>query len=174
MSSIIHTVRTNKKGFTLIEILIVVGIIGLLASVVLSGLGSVRGRGRDTRRVADLRQVQQGLELYYTRCQRYPGGPATSGSSCGSGNPTTWQSLRTTLTGSGLGVTSVPSDPIYSDDSTDGYKYAVSGDGQEYILQATLEDEQSPILNDSYRENPSGFSGGAVNCTVQSNFCIKF
>lgn len=166
-----------KNGFTLIEILIVVGIIGLLASVVLSGLGSVRGRGRDARRVADLRQVQQGLELYYSRCQRYPGS-AISGSTCGSGDPTTWEALRDVLVSSGLGVSSIPSDPLYSDSSQDGYKYAVSPDGQEYVLQATLEDQNSSILKDSYTANPTGFRGGNIDCTRRSdgkaNFCIKF
>ena len=64
---------TSVRGFTLVEILIVVGIIGLLASVVLSGLGSTRARGRDARRIADIRQAQQALELYYAKCQVYPG-----------------------------------------------------------------------------------------------------
>jgi prepilin-type N-terminal cleavage/methylation domain-containing protein len=54
----------NKKGFTLIEVLTVVAIIGLLASIVLVGLGSFRTRGRDTRRIADLRSTQNALELY--------------------------------------------------------------------------------------------------------------
>ena len=56
----------NNSGFTLIEILIVVSIIGLLSAVTLIGLGSFRAAGKDARRVADLRQYQNGLELYYT------------------------------------------------------------------------------------------------------------
>ncbi|MEZ4156829.1 MAG: type II secretion system protein [Candidatus Paceibacterota bacterium] len=38
----------SKKGFTLIEVLIVVGIIGILSSVILVGLNSSRSRARDT------------------------------------------------------------------------------------------------------------------------------
>ncbi len=163
----------KKNGFTLIEILIVVGIIGLLASVVLSGLGSVRGRGRDARRAADLRFVQQSLELYYTRCQRYPGGTA-SGSSCDSTNPSSWESFTRVLKNSDLGITNVPSDPLYSDDAQKNYKYAVSGDGQSYVLQATLEDENSPILKDSFDGDTSAYNGPGLNCAAPETYCIQF
>ena len=43
-----------RKGFTLIEILVVVAIISILASVVLVGLGPTRKIGRDARRISDL------------------------------------------------------------------------------------------------------------------------
>jgi prepilin-type N-terminal cleavage/methylation domain-containing protein len=161
-----------QKGFTLIEILIVVGIIGLLASVVLSGLGSVRGRGRDARRIADLRSVQQGLELYYTRCQHYPGG-----SQCDEGTtPSSWTALKDIMIGSGLGITAVPSDPLYASDPSKNYKYAVRSDEQGYILEAVLEDQDanSPIYKDAYRETPSGFGGMNVNCSAGGHYCIRF
>jgi prepilin-type N-terminal cleavage/methylation domain-containing protein len=55
-----------QRGFTLIELLVVVAIIGLLSSVVLASLNSARQKGRDARRVADLKQLQVALELYYS------------------------------------------------------------------------------------------------------------
>ena len=63
----------QRKGFTLIEILIVVAIIAILASVVLVGLGPTQQAGRDARRISDLHEVQNGLELYYNKCGYYPG-----------------------------------------------------------------------------------------------------
>src|SRR5579863_3533942 len=62
-----------RKGFTLIEILIVVAIIAILASIVLVGLGPTQQAGRDARRLSDLHEVQNGLELYYNSCGYYPG-----------------------------------------------------------------------------------------------------
>ena len=63
----------NNKGFTLIEMLVVVAIIGLLSSTILIGLGNARTRARDARRISDLRQVQNGLENYYVENrQAYP------------------------------------------------------------------------------------------------------
>ena len=62
----------NQRGFTLIELLVVIAIIGLLASVVLLALNSARAKSRDAKRVADVRQIMSGLELYFNDCGGYP------------------------------------------------------------------------------------------------------
>jgi prepilin-type N-terminal cleavage/methylation domain-containing protein len=64
----------NKKqnAFTLIELLIVISIIGLLASIVLVSLNSARTKARDVRRQADIRQLMTALELYYDTNNAYP------------------------------------------------------------------------------------------------------
>lgn len=62
----------NKKGFTLIELLVVISIIGILASVVLASLNSARRKSRDARRVADIKQIQLALELYFDSKGEYP------------------------------------------------------------------------------------------------------
>lgn len=64
--------QKTQKGFTLIELLVVIAIIGLLASVVLLALNSARAKSRDAKRVADIRQVMSGLELYFNDCGSYP------------------------------------------------------------------------------------------------------
>jgi len=62
----------KQKGFTLIELLVVVAIIGLLASIVLASLTTARQKGRDARRLADLKEIQSALELYYSDHNVYP------------------------------------------------------------------------------------------------------
>lgn len=57
--------RGHSKGFTLIELLVVIAIIGILSSVVLASLNSARAKSRDARRIADVKQIQTALELYY-------------------------------------------------------------------------------------------------------------
>lgn len=47
----------ENRGFTLIELLVVIAVIGLLSSVILASLNSARKKGRDTRRIEDLRQI---------------------------------------------------------------------------------------------------------------------
>lgn len=64
--------KTGSKGFTLIELLVVIAIIGILSSVVLASLNSARKKGRDARRVADIKQLQLALELYYDANGAYP------------------------------------------------------------------------------------------------------
>jgi prepilin-type N-terminal cleavage/methylation domain-containing protein len=53
-----------KKGFTLIEMLVVISLIGVLAAIALISFGSVQKSARDTTRKSDLKQYQTALEMY--------------------------------------------------------------------------------------------------------------
>jgi len=64
--------KKTLKGYTLIEMLMVVAIIGVLASSILIGLGSARSKARDARRITDLKSTQTALELYYSKYGVYP------------------------------------------------------------------------------------------------------
>jgi prepilin-type N-terminal cleavage/methylation domain-containing protein len=122
----------KRKGFTLIEILIVVAIIAILASVVLVGLGPTQQAGRDARRISDLSEVQNGLELYYNKNGQYP--------APGAG---TWSAgLAATLTGAGINVSSVPSDPS----SNRTYQYWYSSGEASYVLGAQLENTNNSVF----------------------------
>lgn len=56
----------------MIELLVVIAIIGILSSIVLASLNSARKKGRDARRVSDIKQIQLALELYYDAHSNYP------------------------------------------------------------------------------------------------------
>lgn len=64
--------QETVRGFTLIELLVVIAIIAVLSSIILASLSSARARGRDARRVADIKQLQLALELYYDANHAYP------------------------------------------------------------------------------------------------------
>jgi prepilin-type N-terminal cleavage/methylation domain-containing protein len=51
-------------GFTLIELLVVISIISLLTSIVLSSLNDAKAKARDARRIQDLAQIRNAIELY--------------------------------------------------------------------------------------------------------------
>ncbi len=162
----------SKRGFTLIEILVVVSIVGLLSSVFLVGLGGFRSRGRDARRLADLRQVQNALEIYYTRCGHYPGGAITA--TCAATDPTTWGVLSTTITSGSLGISQFPNDPTPSAN----YGYAISANRQNYIIGATLENPGDASLAEDSDSDLTGFTAttGFTTCadTPAPVYCIQF
>ena len=56
--------KNNKKGFTFIEILVVVTIIGILAAIGLVSYQAVNKKSRDGKKKADLEQIRAALEMY--------------------------------------------------------------------------------------------------------------
>lgn len=87
MSILKENMKNNlpKKGFTLVEILLVVAIIGVLSTLVLINVGGYTKKARDSQRLSDMRQIQNALEQYYTFNFSYPG-PVSSwgeGTTCG-------------------------------------------------------------------------------------------
>jgi len=64
--------RETKRGFTLVEILVVIFIIGLLSTIAAGVFGRARAKARDSVRVSDVRQLSQALELYYNDRGGYP------------------------------------------------------------------------------------------------------
>lgn len=60
-------------GFTLLELLVVMAIIGILAAIGMSSYGTVQSKARDARRKSDLENVARALEMYYNDNKAYPG-----------------------------------------------------------------------------------------------------
>lgn len=64
----------NQSGFTIIELLIVIAIIGILATLVLTNFQGAQAKGRDTTRKSDINSIYQKLEEYYNENGGYPDG----------------------------------------------------------------------------------------------------
>ena len=161
-----------KRGFTLAEILIVIAIIGILASIALIGLGGSRVKARDAKRIAEVRQIQSGLELYFNRCGFYPGPTDCTGGFAAQPAPS-WAQVNLALE-AGLGITTIPDE----DPSGVDYLYSAKSDGLSYILGAKLEADNLVLRSDT-DVFPAGFAP-VIDCTDLAaapgpyNYCVQF
>ena len=65
-----------KKGFTLIEIMIVVAIIAILAAVAIPNFISYRKTSQMNACIANQEQIRTACEAYYIKNSKYPATPA--------------------------------------------------------------------------------------------------
>jgi type IV pilus assembly protein PilA len=62
----------NQKGFTLIELMIVIAIIGILAAIAIPQFASYRAKSYNTASISDVRNLRTDLEAYYAEWDSYP------------------------------------------------------------------------------------------------------
>jgi len=68
--------RSNRlgSGFTLIEIIVVVAIIGILATIIMVSFAGAKGKSNYTKTLSDMNTVAKALSLYNSEYETYPGG----------------------------------------------------------------------------------------------------
>ena len=76
--------HVSRNGFTLVELLVVVAIIGLLSTVAAVSMTASRVRARDIKRAATLKQIMTALELYNDNVGHYPITPTFACFDCSS------------------------------------------------------------------------------------------
>ena len=118
-----HYLLFSKKGFTFIEMLVVVAIIGVLASIGVAVYSSANKKSRDGKRKADIEQIRSALEMYRAENGDYP---------------TTAEGLSALESDY---INEVPHDPKCPAGScaTGFSDYSYSSDGSTYTLSADLE-----------------------------------
>ena len=130
--------RNDKRyGFTMIELLIVMAVIGILAALLLSNLASTRSRARDVRRKADLDQTKKALRLYYNDFQQYPADNSGDIYGCGAGG-TGQCDWGSDFTANGaVFMKQLPLDPVNSGNQV--YDYTQTSAGDDFLISVMLE-----------------------------------
>lgn len=130
-------VQSKLKGFTIIELLVVLAIAALLLSFTFALFSNARSKSRDATREAHMKTLQNALTLYATNNKTYP---TTSGQGI---DLTGADSVSTALKNSGA-IASIPLDPLNA--SPYIYHY-VSVDGITYTITYYLETSSVPGKN---------------------------
>lgn len=64
--------RNNQSGFTIVELLIVIVVIGILAGLVLNTFNGIQARARDTERKTDVNAIHAQVEAFHASNGFYP------------------------------------------------------------------------------------------------------
>ncbi len=129
--------KRKSRGFTLIEILLVIAILAILAGIITPNLITALKKSRDARKKEDLSNIQKAVEMYYEVNTKYPANLTWGGKLCD--NP------PTCVVGSTY-MQVIPKDP--SDKNSYAYNYVPASD-QSYQLYATLENTLDPQIDPS-------------------------
>src|SRR3954462_7312170 len=122
----------QQGGFTLLELLIVIVIIGILALLIIPNITSAPKKARDTKRKTDITTVRKGLEEYFVNNNVYP------------------DALSELQAGSAPIIKTLPTDPKAS---WPAYPYTPStSPASTYTLSACLENDQDQGANTAAKD----------------------
>ena len=133
----------RNKGFTLVELLIVIAIIGVLGGIVIGSISFSRSKAQDGRRAADMREIQIALALYYDVNKVYPA------------------DLSTLAANDQRFLPSIPKDPQTGEE----YDYLVVAGNKDYCIGVTFDGDKPSDLPESASCNLS--PGATANYKAQ-------
>lgn len=140
----------NKNGFTLFELLVVIAIIGLLATITLVALNEVREDARNSKRIADMKQVQLALAMRFDNDSNYPASlDFDSGDRIASED------------GSKIYLEQVPSNPHPRDEggcSDSNYTYATTNANTTYEITYCISEATGDVSAGTHTATPLGLA----------------
>jgi general secretion pathway protein G len=126
--------RKTMSGFTIVELIIVVVVISVIATIIAVSYGTSQQKARNATRITDLKRMQDAVETYRAQNGIYP---STSGA---------WRGLCPAYGGTldyipGIGSyyegSTLPTDPKWTN-PTDSHCYLYRSNGTDYMILAFL------------------------------------
>lgn len=142
--------KKTSSGFTIVELLIVIVVIGILAAITIVAYNGIQSRGRDAQRLSEMDRFKKSLEVYYIDNGVYP---QCAGST----------DVCTSTSGYGSNITTLPITPAVKLDPLNvntsyGYYYArahtkaatgdpvSTGDPKDYVVAMRLENNGGTVF----------------------------
>jgi prepilin-type N-terminal cleavage/methylation domain-containing protein len=166
----------NNKGFTLVELLVVIAVIALIGVFAAVAVNSARSKQRDATRLSSVRQVQSALEDYFNENNSYPDGEllplgdSTQSACLGSlgfagdcsGDDAVVMRIVPSTYESGLGDIVTCGDPVRR-----AFCYTMLSDGASYVIHFELENGLSAVgLEDGVNcATPDGMEAGVCSAS---------
>lgn len=134
-------IRKKQDGFTIVELLIVIVVIGILAALVLNTFGNIQARARDTERKTDVNGIHSQLEVYHADNGYYPILSDVTASNLSG------LDAEALIDPSGVNVTAGSGDYVYAPTVSGGGACTTAGLCVSYTLTATMEQESNYVKN---------------------------
>lgn len=158
----------SRFGFTLVELMVVISIIGILSAIVYASFGTSRKIARDDIRKTDLKNLQVAIELYKAQNGQYPASGCSTANNKYAGpgvSSDPYLSCDDYITGLVPDFISVlPKDPNKQGNGF-GYYYRSSGTGYKLLAKNSVEIATIKSYSDDFARCPainSGFCPGAL------------
>ncbi|WKZ25733.1 MAG: type II secretion system protein [bacterium] len=148
--------KIQQMGFTLVEMLVVISLIGILAALALVSFGSSQKQARDSQRKSDLKQFQTTIENYASlNSGLYPVYTTTLQIDSSDSNFCTDE----------LNLTSCPIDPKNTENLV--YKYVSNATGTSFVLWTGLENKEVFwVICSSGRNGESDIAPSSSTCPI--------
>lgn len=146
------SLKRKESGFTIVELLIVIVVIGILAALVITTFSGIQRKARDSERITDIKSIHGQLEAYHAQNGYYPT-LANLQSDAFIGTDLPGLDVEAARDPKGSGANDVTGSVAAND-----YAYvltpancdndpAVNGECASYVLTATLEDGGTEVKN---------------------------
>lgn len=159
---------TKLGGFTLIEMVVVIAVIGVLMTLAFRGTGAIQGGARDVKRVKTLNDMKAFLEQYYTAEGKYPDFTTTCDPDEPQAANNRWALVAGELAAKGIvdDATDISDDPTKANQ----FCYSASTGGTSYRMSTILERS----IPKDHVVSAGGISiTGCVANTTTKYYCVK-